>query len=169
MKRISDIVRLFVIVISISFILTGCGMLPDSKTEKKFVGTWESSWKDREDGVTMEFRETVIYKDDNTFKSKLNLTMTSPMYMPIVTVTYNGEWNATSSKLIGEIDKSSVEFNFSSSAKEMGISGEMKSEFLSGLKESDYIDGGKILEITENLFKLEDEEDGTIYKYTRLN
>ena len=158
-----------IISVLVLIVLSSCSIFSDPETEKKFVGTWESSWKDREDGVTMEFRETVIYKDDNTFKSKLNLTMTSPMYMPIVTVTYNGEWNATSSKLIGEIDKSSVEFKFSSSAKEMGISGEMKSEFLSGLKESDYIDGGKILEITEDLFKLEDEEDGAIYKYTRLN
>ncbi|MDE6271911.1 MAG: hypothetical protein K2M31_02770 [Muribaculaceae bacterium] len=151
-------------------VLSSCGS--NSEMEKKLDGKWECTKYEEEDGMTMKMTETITYNysesGDNTFKSTIKIAVTSPVYLEMGKVTYSGTWTASSDKLMGEIDKNSINFSLSS-LLDASDKREFEKEFKSELKNGDYIDGGKILSVSEDELKLQDEEDHEIYNYKRIN
>lgn len=149
----------------IAFVTTACA---DSEMEKKLDGTWRFSQTETEDGVTTKMTETITYNaSDHTMNASINLKVISPVHIDMATISYSGTWKATSDKVIAEVDENSVRFDFSD-ILDSSDRAEMRSEFKSGMTEGDYIDGGAILSISEDSFRLKDEEDGSIYNYTRV-
>lgn len=157
---------------------TSCNMMSDPETEKKIAGKWETRKYMTEDGMKICMHEEITYNlsegsGDNTFESRIKMWMIDPITFQMGTIEYSGTWTASKEKLIGEIDKNSVDIWLSPSTVmyldyNTSQVKAMKRELRDELDESGYIDGGKILDITDSKFSIEDEEDGEVYKYTRI-
>lgn len=159
-------------------LILGIVMLPlltlmacsDSKMENRIDGTWKCVYTESEDGAKMKATETVTYDAANhTFEGKISMNVVSPISFHLATVTYSGTWKATKHRLLGEIDKNSVEFNFNTNMIDSSDRREMREEFMSELEDGDFVDGGKIIMISHDKLIIKDEEDGTLYNYKRVN
>ena len=159
----------FIVALVFVIFLSGCNLSSDSETEGKLDGTWRTLQYETEDGMQMKVTETVTYNaGSHTFDAKMSLDLVSPLNMKMLTLKYSGTWRATKSKLIGTIDKNSLDFSFSNMVDKSDRT-ELEKEFMHELEKGSFIDGGKILEISSDEFKLEDESDGTLYEYKRVN
>ncbi len=157
-------------VLMIMIILTSCGS--DSELEKQVAGKWECVKYENEDGMSMKMTETINYSyvenGENTFKASIKIVVTSPIYIDMGKVSYSGTWSASNDRLLGEIDKNSISFSLTN-LMDASDKREFEKEFKSELKKGDYVDGGKILSVTEDELRLQDEEDHEIYTYKRKN
>lgn len=148
--------------------LSSCGS--NSEMEKKISGKWECIKYEEEDGMTLKMTETITYtyseSGENTFSSNIKLAVTSPINLDMGKVSYSGTWTASDDKLMGEINKNSISFSLTN-LLDASDKLEFEKEFKSELKKGDYIDGGKILSVTDDELKLQDEEDHEIYTYKR--
>lgn len=89
--------------------------------------------------------------------------------MDLGTMTASGTWKASSDKLMGEIDPSTVNINLNSAVIDGGEAAAMRSEIMRELKEGDYIDGGQIRSLTADKLVIYDEIEHEEYTYTKVN
>lgn len=152
-----------------SFSLVSCGLLPDDKIEKKLEGTWQMVEYENEDGMTMKIVETITYvASTNKFESDLNAYVTNPINKKMFSLHYSGNWSASKKKLINDIDKNSIRMEFSKwidRSDRIMMERELKHE----LKETGFTDGGRFVQIEDDYFIIQDEEDGIKYRYERVD
>lgn len=145
-------------------------MISDSETEQKLNGTWRHAETETEDGATMKYIENVTYNvSDHTFSIEMEMLIVNPVVMDLGTMTASGTWKASSDKLMGEIDPSTVNINLNSAVIDGGEAAAMRSEIMRELKEGDYIDGGQIRSLTADKLVIYDEIEHEEYTYTKVN
>lgn len=149
--------------------ISSCGPVSDSDTEKRIDGTWETTITEYEDGVTMETTEKLTYDaSDHKMHCEIRCDMTNPMHMHFVTVTYEGTWSASKSKIIGEIDKQTIDFTFNP-LLDYSDKSEFKEEIMKEFQNANFLDGGEIINITSDKLKIRDEIDDKVYVYKRMD
>lgn len=162
--------KIYLIGISYVFLIlcmTSCDAFKDGSAEVDLEGTWEYTFTDTDDGVTLSFHEVLNLESNNTFKAHLEFEALAPFKYKIGHVDYSGTWSVEDQKLLCEINKNSIDFTFGN-LMDGEDRREFKDDLLSAWIENDYIDGGKILSISDEAFSLKDEHDGTLYHYERV-
>lgn len=154
----------------LALLTANCGgsVASDPETEAKLNGTWQWEYSEYEDGVELKSKCIETYSlPDHSCRAECNITMTSPFYMDVATVSWTGTWKASKEQVECKIDKESISFNFNDEF-DSSDRREFEDDFLSELKKVDYKEGMRFTSEITDKFTAVDDEDDTTYTFYRL-
>ena len=154
----------------LALLTANCGgsVASDPETEAKLNGTWQCEYTEYEDGIEIKIKAVETYSlPDHSFRSDLSLSMTSPFYMELGTVSMTGSWKASKELVECKIDKGSISFNLSDEF-DSSDRREFEEDFLSELEKVDYTEGMRFTSDITDKFTAKEDEDDTILTYYRL-
>ena len=165
-KSIKMISAIFIAIVAI--VATSCNS-SDPETEQALAGTWQTSFNETEDGITMHINVVESYSlEDHKFTSKITINYGYPINEHLCTITWAGEWEASKTVLTTQIDENSIEFSFNKGITDRSDREEIKSEMISGLKEQSFMETLEFKSPITDSFEAVDGE-GESFTYTRMN
>ena len=154
----------------LALLTANCGgsVASDPETEAKLNGTWQCEFSEYEDGIELKTKGIETYSlPDHSYRAEYNITMTSPLYMEVATVSWTGTWKASKNQLEGKIDKESISFSFND-LFDSSDRREFEEDFLSDMKKDNYTEGMRFTSDITDKFTAKDDGDDIIITYYRL-